>query len=121
MSKVLLSLEPLAEALACVEPQTGAKFMIAALSGERDAELQRECSDLMGNVNVQLHAAKVCQEVLKGWTGVGKKGAGELPCNKETIATFAKWHGQGLALWVVRRSRSIAHYVEEEVEQAKNV
>lgn len=113
MAKIKLSLTPVKEYREESEPQTGAKFKIAALSGERDSEILRECSDLMGNVNTQLHAEKVCLECIKGWDV-------EPPCNAENIKTFVKWHGQGLALWVVRRARSIEHYVIEELEAAKN-
>ncbi len=114
MSKIKLSIKPVKEFIESAEPQTGVKFRIAALSGERDHEIQRECSDLMGNINTQLHAEKVCAECIKGWDAVE-------PCNAENIKTFVKWHGQGVAQWVVRRARSIEHYVTEEIEAAKNV
>lgn len=120
MAKILLSLAPLAEARWEKSPATGAEYLVAPLSSERDADLQRECADMMGNVNLQLFAEKVCLEVLKGWKGIGDgKSEGELPCNPENVKAFVKWHGQGEGQFVLRRARSLAHFVAAEVEEAK--
>lgn len=120
MAKILLSLIPLAEARWEKSPATGAEYLVAPLSSERDAELQRECSDMMGNVSTQLLTEKVCLESLKNWKGIGDgKADAELPCNPDNVKAFVKWHGQGEAQFIVRRARSLAHFIAKEVEEAK--
>lgn len=120
MATIKLFIEPKAEQRWETNPRSGVRYLVTPLSAERDAELQRECTDFMGVFNSQLFNAKVCAETLKAWEGLGGKD-GELPCNEQTQKIFIKWHGQTEAPFVVRSARSIAHYVSEELEQAKNV
>lgn len=121
MAKILLSLTPIAPARWETSPASGVKYLVAALSGERAAELRRDCSDMLGNLNEQYFTEKVCAECLKDWQGIGDaKTKTETACSPEAVKLFAKQHGEGEARFVVRRAQSIAHYVDEEVEAAKN-
>ncbi len=118
MAKIRLSLKPLADARWEKEPQTGAEFQIAPLSGTRDREITQDCQDNYGVVDPLLFADKVAQECLKSWRGVGD-GEHELPCNPENIKQFIHWHGTTLGPWLIRKARSLDHYREQEVEAAK--
>lgn len=118
MAKIKLFLKPLAAAREETHPGSGAAFLIAALSGERDHELTRECADLYGNVDNLRFAHAVGKECIRGWKGVGDP-SGELPCNEENIKAFVNAHAVGIMPWVIRHARSLEHYREAEVEAAK--
>lgn len=120
--KIKLSLKPLQVARWETHEPTGVRFLVAPLIGERDAELQRECTTMMGNLDVSSFNAKVCPEVLKGWEGIGDAETGtETPCSPEAVKEFIKTHLEMIVPWIVRKARSLDHYRKEEVEAAKNV
>jgi len=118
MAKFKLSIKPLKEALERTHPNSGAKFTIAPLAGERDQELTRECSDMYGNVNAVLFARLVAKECIKGWSGVGE-GDVETVCNETTVDEFARNHCSTIMPWIIREARSIEHYREQELDAAK--
>lgn len=121
MPKIKLSLKPVAEALEREHAPSGATFLIAPLSGERDNELTREHTDLYGNLNAYAFGLAVCQECIKGWKGVGDAGAGtEAACNPENIAEFYRNHATTIGPWILRQTRTIEHYRVQEIAAAKN-
>ena len=118
MPKIKLSIRPLQESLERIHPGSGAVFNIAPLKGERDQELTRECSDLYGNVQPVLFARAVAKECCKGWKYVGD-AAVEAPCNEQNIDEFARNHASTIMPWFIREARSIEHYREQEIGEAK--
>lgn len=119
MPKLKLSLKPLQASRWEKHEPTGVEFNIAALSGELDDELTRKNSDLYGNVQSMAFAHDVAPHIIKGWRGVGSDGV-ELPVNEQTLKDFVNAHGVTVMPWVIRRSRSLDHYREQEIEAAKN-
>lgn len=116
---VKLSLEPLAPAREETHPDTGAVFSIAALSGERDHEITRECTDMYNVTDVKLLSHAIVGECLKGWKYVGNAKGEEMPCTPENVKRFVDVHLVGIVPWLVRRARSIEHYRIAEVDAAK--
>lgn len=121
MKKIRLSLKPIAEARWETEPTTGAKFLIAPLPGDEDHDIQQDSSDVMQNVDPVLFAEKVALAKIKGWEGVGDPSSDtELPANADNIKAFARTHALGIMVWIIRRARSLDHYRQQEIAQAKN-
>ncbi len=123
MAKILLGLAPIVEARWETYPGvsgSGIRFLIAPLTGEEDHDLQRECSDLMGVLDHKLFAQKFALAKLKSWEGIGDAKSGqETACNEVSIKAFVAMHLQSILPWMIRRARSLDHYMQQEVEAAK--
>lgn len=119
MPKFKLSLKPVQEAVWVTHEPSGARFRVAPLLADEDDRLTREHSDLMGNVNALSFAKEAAPLVIRGWEGVGGP-EGEMPCNAENIKLFIASHGLTIFPWILRKSRGLDHYREQEIEASKN-
>ena len=116
--KVILSLEPLADA-AWKTHASGVQILVAPLPSERDGELEAESTKKKGNVDQQQLVRKVLPEVVKDWRGVGDKDGQPAACNAKAIEQLARTHGRTIGAWIVREARSLEHYLVAEVGEAK--
>jgi len=117
--KMMLSLKPLQDTRWEKHEPTGVEFQIAPLPATLDDELSRKHSDIYGNVQSMAFAHEVEPHIIKGWRGVGENGV-EIPVNHENLKRFVETHGITIMPWVLRRSRSLDFYREQETAAAKN-
>lgn len=118
MAKIKLSLDPIHEAVWRTHPDTGAEFEIVPLSGDDDEELLGRCRNVLGQVDIHTFGQLVVPKVLRNWRGVGG-GTTEHPCNAETIKKFVSRHCRSIVPWILAEARSIDHYRQQEIDEAK--
>ncbi len=117
--KIRLSLEPLELSRWEMHEATGAQFLIAPLDAARDQDLTRQCHREDGTLDSVAFARLVAVDCVKDWKGVGDKGVA-VPFNQDNLTRFMKYHAITIGPWIIRRSRSMDHFLIEEKTAAKN-
>lgn len=120
MAKIKLSIDPVADAVWRTHPDTGAEFEIIPLSGDDDEEMLGRCRNMVGQVDIHTFSQMAAPKVLRNWRGIGSKKVEE-PCNPETIKRFVSRHCRSIMPWILSEARSLDHYREQEIDEAKNV
>lgn len=119
MAHAKLSLRPTRESIWKTHEASGAEFEIVPLSGYEDQQITDRCTSMSGSLDMHAYGQQVAPKIIRNWRGVGD-ATGDLPCNPDNLKVFVEHHCLSIMPWLIRQSRSLEHYRQEEIERAKN-
>lgn len=118
----MLLLNPKEDTVWKTHEESGAAFLIlpadSAAQNDIESRAKKAAADKGGEFFGHL-ARLMAAERIQDWKGVGDK-SGTLPCTPENRESLAKAHENTIMPWLIREVRSLAHFVDQAREDAKN-